>query len=37
LALLAHLAGRGLVRRPELVFLDELERGEELQIMLGKR
>lgn len=37
LALLAHLAGRAMVRRPELVFIDELELGEELQVMLGKR
>ena len=37
LALLAHLAGRAMARRAELVFIDELELGEELQIMLGKR
>ena len=37
LALLAHLAGRAMARRPELVFIDELELDEELQIMLGKR
>lgn len=36
-ALLAHLAGRAMPRQPELIFVDDLEPGEELQITTGRR